>query len=289
MNFIIRPKILILSLLILTIFAMCGCNNTANTDESVLTASLKTMDQNIDCLDSLIRNSDVIVISEVTCQELYDATNSRYTATVNKWLKGAKNEESIHVYAGADELAIGKSYLLFLDYRESELYEKPLYSAFPDKTSIVEISSDNTLLGNEKYTKSKNKTELITYIENSPNLKVVNSETFDIIDKAENTQELYQISDYVAIIKPYSCFCKTKYVKAIHADIIAQYKGQLPDDYPFLLPFSVEIGEEYLMFLKNENEYTISLSTRHGSIISQKDPEAWEEAINVVKEIQSKL
>jgi hypothetical protein len=50
-----------------------------------------------------------------------------------------------------------------------------------------------------------------------------------------------------------------------------------------LLPSTVEIGKEYLVFLKKRDN-VLTLTTREESVISKEDTELWDGVMNQIEE-----
>ncbi|NNV04517.1 MULTISPECIES: hypothetical protein [Brevibacillus] len=231
-------------------------------------------------VDDAVKASDHVVIGEVVDEAKFSSTNTyRYTVAVKTELKGNVNAKSIDVYEAKDALKKGKEYLLFLEYWEHELYPRPVYTPIGEET-IIEIDK-NQLRGNENIVMNRKKDDMVTYIQNSPEAKRLTKKNVHIVEKASSTEELIDQSDFVLHVMPVEVVHENEYVKTVTADILQAYKGELDQDSAIInLPADVEVGKEYLVFLKGEKDFR--LTTRQGSVISKDHESQWNDVLNSI-------
>lgn len=238
----------------------------------------------INNIDDLINYSDTIIIGTVMNVVNFgaDGTN-KYSVSVNNALKGPAASDIIDVYGVGDILEIGKQYALFLGYWESELFPEPVYN-LKDNSLIIEVQQNN-LIGAEKILEGKTTEELISYIK-GPNVskkaKVLSdSPEFEIIDKLNSMDDLVSLSENILHIIPNEIIHENLYVRSVNATIVDVLKGSITDDKIFVnLPSTVEVGNEYIIFLKEGPENL--LVTREGSVVSKDDEKTWQAILEQV-------
>lgn len=257
------------------LFFVIGC-----AEETNQSGRYEELRSDIPDLDSLIMKSDNIVIGIVTDEEQFsEGPTYKFTFTVNDELKGNVEAKSIDVYEFYGDLVKGKEYILFLDYWESELYPKPVYTSY-NKDFLIEVRK-NSLIGGEKYVGKKKKDELIEYIKNSKEVNVFSEKEDAVIEKAKDLAELISLSDQIIHLVPKEIILENMYVKNVSAKVIQTLKS--PNDKEILslnlnLPATIDLDKEYIVFLKEDE--TLTIATREGSVVSKDNEALWQEILN---------
>lgn len=229
----------------------------------------------IDSLSDLVTISDNIVIGKVLDAEKHDDMNTyKFTFSVKDELKGKVESTLIDVYESLGSLQIDKEYILFLEFWESVLYPKPVYTSI-DKNTLIEISQ-NKLIGGEILVGNSNLKQLKEKIKSSmPVAAAAVSKADTIIEKAADLDELISISENIVHIVPKTVILENSYVKMFDVNVLKTFKGTINEEIIVLnLPSDVELENEYIVFLKDGN-----LATREGSIISKENEEQWQEIL----------
>jgi hypothetical protein len=279
-DFIVKQLKKVFTMAILSLFVITGCTPDHRDASLHITSREGETVTAITNVDDAVKASDHVVIGEVVDEAKFSSTNTyRYTVAVKTELKGNVNAKSIDVYEAKDALKKGKEYLLFLEYWEHELYPRPVYTPIGEET-IIEIDK-NQLRGNENIVMNRKKDDMVTYIQNSPEAKRLTKKNVHIVEKASSTEELIDQSDFVLHVMPVEIVHENEYVKTVTADILQAYKGELDQDSAIInLPADVEVGKEYLVFLKGEKDFR--LTTRQGSVISKDHESQWNVVLNSI-------
>ncbi|WP_134704915.1 hypothetical protein [Ammoniphilus sp. YIM 78166] len=254
-----------------------GSANTQSTQgyEKVVAEqqnSLKTF-------DDILGLADNILIGTVVSQEDNEDGAFKSTFAVEGQLKGSA-ENLIDVYEVPGHLEVGKKYILFLEYWEGEFYPNPVFTSV-NKDAIIEIQNNNELKGAEKFIKAKNKDELVKYIKNSDSAKLLTKKQFNVVNKYASDDQLISSSTTILSIIPKEIIEENKHIKVAKIEITESFKGSLKSD-TLMLPPSIEVGKEYLVFLKEKNG-TLTISSREGSVISKNNSQ-WGELIRKIQQ-----
>jgi hypothetical protein len=219
-------------------------------------------------LDDLVENADYIVVGKIGDYEIFNehGTN-RYNVEVNSQFKG-ESVNSIKVYLGKDRVFLGHSYLMFLNSYENPYYPHPIVNGF-----VFPIDHTDTInFGNAIHGfKEKNKEEVYEYITKSKGIKVTRDKD-KVKDKSINNQDLIDSSDHIVLVKLTKVNKINKYAIEAEIEIVQEYKGDLKV-HQLLLPPMVKAGEEYLVFLR-EQDYTMKITTRYDSV-REKGSDEW--------------
>lgn len=260
------------------LFLTTGC--AAEKDQTVqqLTNQESEKVSEVENLDDLIMISDNIVVGDVLYEEAFnDMGTYKYTFSVKNDLKGNVGTTSIDVYEESGALEKGKEYVLFLEYWESELYPNPVFTSIGEHAPI-EINQ-NKLIGEEKIVSQKTMDEMTDYIKNSPSVQVFSEKDYNVIEQANDLDELVSLSDHVLRIVPKAVIHENKYVKTAETEILENFKGTISEEkIPLNLPADIVLEKEYIIFLKGDESY--SLATREGSLISKDNESQWQDALN---------
>lgn len=266
-----------------------GCSSSSSQFSSTelkpttISRSEGQLSVEMETLDSLIEYADNIVIGTVLSEEEFsDSSTYKYTFSVRKDIKGDIDGQEIDVYEDYGNLEVDKEYLLFLEYWESELYPNPVYTSIGHKEDSIILIEKDSLKGSDKILQEKKSLkEMIQYIENNSGIKVKKNKGFKIKNKPDNDLDLVNSSDYVLSLIPIEISKENKYVKTVKVQITNQFKGTLTEDIIYNLPSKVEIGKEYLVFMKEDEG--LKLTTRHGSIVSKDDEARWNELLEILQ------
>lgn len=251
-------------------------NSSSNNEEVVLSFSENITE--FKDINDLVKYSHNIVIGKVDGKSSFDEGIDEYVFDVEKELMGKVTSKYINIYENKGSLEVGERYLIFLESWERELFPQTGYTSI-DERAIMQISNgiiDTNFFLTEKY----NERDIEKIIKNYSEVKIANnkitgSEEIKVIDSIDSIEELSNQSDLIAKIKPNQIIYENKYVKEITFEILDQYKGTI-NAKTLRVPSSVEIDNNYIIFLKEKENGNYTLATRNGSVISEKDTEKWE-------------
>lgn len=275
-----KKSILFLIVLLFSLLLITGCNLSPSSAIMEHSDS-KIETQNafeIEALDQLIELSHNIVYGKVESIEDFDGTTKKINVLITKELKGKTESDYIDVYEYEDFLEVGKEYLLFLEYWEDGLYPRPVYNVI--RTHAFEVSNGKIVetKDSKKFIKGRSKNELEKFIASSPNVKVKSVPEKNIIEKTNSVEELINVSGHILHIIPREIIAENKYVKNVNVEILDEYKGEINKKLPLSLPSSIEVGKEYIIFLKGNEE--LDLATREGSVVSKEDSKLWDSVVS---------
>lgn len=241
------------------------------------------LDTEIKDLNDVVKLSDNIVIGKVLDEKKYNDSNTyKYTFLVENELKGKVESEEIDVYEAYGRLKKDKEYILFLAFWEDELYPKPVYTSVY-KDFIVEINQNN-LIGEEELVGQKTKDEFINAIKKSSYVKSVTINNVNnkiVIEKANDLEHLISLSDNIIQIVPKTLQEENIYVKAVEVEVLNTLKGTIkPGNLFLVLPADINLGNEYIVFLKDKENGVYGITTREGSVVSKDNKELWQKIMN---------
>ncbi|GAA0379728.1 hypothetical protein [Bacillus horti] len=227
-------------------------------------------------LDNLIERAQFITVGTIIEDKEFDIFSREYKVQIQSVLKGEAISKEIVVYDKVGRYQLDSTYVLFLGYWDDELFPNRIHTSIY-KPAIVEITEDG-LVGYQEFIENHTDVSFIDYINNSLGIDSIQMQAVTVQEQAESLQELDQFSDHIIRIVPRSMNHEHKYIKFANVELLQIFKGDgIDTTYPLALPPSIELGKEYIVFLK-ENEATLSLATRNGSVISVDDPE-WTDAL----------
>lgn len=233
----------------------------------------------MDEISDFVKYSDNVILGTVLDSEEIDTLSAKNTVRIDENLKGAIDGKDIDVYETINTLEKGKQYLLFLGHHDSALYPREVYTSI-DKEMIIEVVKKE-IVSQVHIDYGLDYKSVIKSIEKSPGLKDIKIKN----DKVENKYYDYvsQVgeSDYVVSIVVNDMTKFNRFASEVKIDIINQYKGDLEKCDSIILTSDLEIGKEYLVFLKRLDDGSLTLSSRKGSIISSNSIQEWENAIEV--------
>ncbi|MGG2083048.1 hypothetical protein [Lysinibacillus pakistanensis] len=263
---------------IASLFFVTGCVTEKKQIVEEITNHESELISEITNIDDLIELSDNIVVGNILYEEQFsDMGTYKYSFSVKNELKGDLDNQTIDVYEAKGVLEKGKEYVMFLEYWENELYPNPVYTSLGDN-SIIEIDK-NTLNGEEKIINQRTKDEIINYIKESPEAKKFLLKNNNIIEEANSTNDLVELSDNILRIIPKKVIHENKYVKTVEIEILQKLKGTIKQENTILnLPAEIELEKDYIVFLKGNEDYR--LTTKRGSIISKDNVLQWQDTLN---------
>jgi hypothetical protein len=235
----------------------------------------------LETIDDLVKYSNYIVLGTVESESDFNDSTSEYKFLVENNLKSSIKAPEIYVYEAKAALISGNRYLLYLSCSDSIYYPGGAIYTSIDKESITLID-DNNLTSSNKFTdKEMNESKLINKIRSSEFINSKKEQRYDFMDKAEDYTELSDMSDYVIQVIPKKVLFENKYIKLIEPEIIKSYKGTLDNPKNLILPSNVEVGNEYLIYMK-KYDGELALTTKNGSIIKKDDIESWNKALDKI-------
>lgn len=272
-----------ISLIILMLNTGCS-NESERASYNILEGmSQSAKIESLQTLDDVIYAADYIVIGSLVQQTKHDTSVTLNTIQVDKQLKGHKDivGQAIDVTSQVPISKDPQSYLLFLDYHDSERFPSPIYISIIHSNPIV----DNIFADGPFEEESIDK--IVKLVKNSPQIDQFMSYPREIIEKADNLEHLYELSDYIVMLKPTSSVSTNSRVMLSAFEIIEQFKGdeQIKELQYINLPVA-NLNQEYILFFHNyledyenyEGTPNLFLATRTGSMISKEDS-TWEATI----------
>lgn len=131
--------------------------------------------------------------------------------------------------------------------------------------------------------------ELEKTLQSSPGNNVILSSASsglfpDIDDNSLSLEALIEKSELIAHVVPKDFSEGNKYVRQVTFDIKTVFKSDVEFDVaavPFMMPSSVKMGEEYIIFVQMHDGlfYTVS---QENSIIPKSDESKWNEALKTL-------
>ncbi|XID90837.1 hypothetical protein ACF3MZ_20245 [Paenibacillaceae bacterium WGS1546] len=231
-------------------------------------------------LDDYIGYADHIVYGKLISSSKFDESTSEYVFSVEKQIKGDTASKQINVYYPQGELESGGSYLLFLERFDGGLYPSPEYNILYFD-GMFEVDNDGTAHPNRFLTEKLSLDALIAKIKSSPaitkNRIKDDSELAMVVREVATADELAADSDLIAHIQPEYIHVKNKYFVIAAVKVLKTYKGDFNEGWEVVLPSSIEIGKDYLVYLHKKSMAIVTAKT--GSVIPMSNEKAWNEAL----------
>lgn len=273
-------NLLFLNILVVFIL-LAGCSGTMSNEYSQAEKMVEFSTEFIfTSLDEVVEYAPFIVHGEIIKEEEFDTDTAKYTVSIFEIIKGIIEEREIEVYQTKGTYQLKDQALLFLDGWADELYPNPLYTSISPDT--IFILDHEAVKGEESLISTKDTTQFLADVKEKAQQSVqVQAKVRATIEKAKDQQELLELSQHVIHLKVKDIIAENKYVKLVVFEVIQQYKGSLNSEIDrFVLPSSVQEGEEYLVFMNEKEPLVFNLATHQGSVISQSDETAWATMVN---------
>lgn len=276
--FIIIPVACILFVGSLILHNFNNKSATANNSDNIVLSYSESVVQ-FENVNDLVKYADNVIIGSIIEDNEFSKMTREYTFLVEDELKGSVNSTRIKVYETNDTLSLGNKYILFLESSESEYFPETSYTSV-DKDAIIKIDGKELVCEkSELIEDSKNIDDFIQKVKISPNLNYQR-------EKPKNTNALstkgdvdvFTQSDCVYQIIPKTITYENKYIKSVKVEFIKSYKGEFNEDSEIILPSDIEIGDEYIVFLKEKGN-TLTITTKNESVL-RKDDTNWDDFIN---------
>lgn len=231
-------------------------------------------------LEDLVKYADNIVLGSVTGSSRFAEGVCEFSLDINTEFKGDTNSDTIVVYEGPGILDVGGQYLLFLSQFEGGLYPSPIYTSL-DKSFIISVTKQSF---NRHSVPGIKLQGTLHEIISSPYLTYENPKDYQplILPDTATLAELTETASIIAHVKLTDFIVENKYMKVAEAEMIEAYKGYLEKDIPLYLPSTVSLGEEYIVYLR-EDSVTI-VASKHGRVVSKHDKEKWKNARKILKD-----
>lgn len=285
MNFFKRKSFFIISVVcILFVGSLLFYSNfksttTSNSDKKSIVMSNSESVVQFESVNDLIKFADSVIVGSIIEDNEFSKTTREYTLLVEDELKGIVNSTKIKVYETNDTLNLGNKYILFLESSESKYFPETSYTSV-DKDAIIKVDEKELVCKkSELIEDSKNIIDFIQKVKTSPNLSYKREKSNDINTlSTEEDADVFTQSDCVYHIKPKTITYENKYIKSVKVEIIKSYKGEFNENSEIILPSDIEIGNEYIVFLKKEGN-TFTQTTKNKSVI-HKDDTNWSNYVN---------
>jgi len=244
-------------------------------------------------LDELVKDSMVIVSGTMKDSSSFDTSTIEYVFEVERQFKGEGINETIHIYEGYSDAryTVGEKYVLFLERWEGGLYPAPVHTSI-DETQPIKIKGTTIHHDYVFLDKNLHTGELFEAIENSPSIhepssyEDLNNSSHMLLNNSISTlEELIEESDWIGRVIPTHIHQENKYFKNIGLKEIESFKEtesqSIEEVTTIYVPTSVELNNEYILFLKNHNG-TYQVTTRENSVVSKEETEHWEKILSVI-------
>lgn len=273
--------------------------NTSNKDLAITETEVNSSIHGIRKYDLTYQNlidkgSSNVLIGTILGKELLNEDTEVYRVSVEEQVLGETNNEEILIYASTENMyEVGEKYYLILSEFNSSIYEKDFY--VQDAEFVLKISDNGKLkriinFDNKEYedpfvdSKYNDVDELVLFTKkNFPEKNPSNSKTKEKID---STQMLVDQSDHVIEINVLDVVDTDNGLAIVDFEIIKSYKNGNLDNgasiHGMILPQKlVSQNMEYLVFLTERADTSVTLTTRENSIFAKND----ESYNSIVKEI----
>ncbi|MGE8207546.1 hypothetical protein ACQKP0_24035 [Heyndrickxia sp. NPDC080065] len=220
---------------------------------------------------NVMKTTNEVLVGRVIGLDELNESRKVYNVAVEDDILGETQNEVL-VYVGEELLEQGSKYVFFLQPLSSTVYEKDFYVQHPE--FIIKIGDNGELsrLANAyEFTYEKPFTDekynqlstLKSFIKK--NFKQNVSENQSVI-QYKNKEQLLQQSDLVMEIL-INEIDDDRGISIVHFVVLKKYKGD-KDDFDILLPTNqIKQGNKYLIFLKENEDGSPTLTTRNGSLI----------------------
>ncbi|QNU66537.1 hypothetical protein EHE19_017045 [Ruminiclostridium herbifermentans] len=229
--------------------------------------------------NDLIKYADNVIVGSIVEDNEFSKTTREYTFLVEEELKGSANSSKIKVYETNNTLNLGKKYILFLESSESTYFPETSYTSL-DKDAIIEVDGQKLVCKkNELLEDYKSTNDFVQKVKTSPSLRFIREKSKDIDTlSTKEDVDVFTKSDCVYHIIPTTITYENKYIKSVKVEILKSYKGEFNENWEIILPSDIEIGNEYIVFLKKEGN-TLTQTTKNKSVIRKNDTN-WSDFIN---------
>ncbi|WP_026477718.1 hypothetical protein [Alkaliphilus transvaalensis] len=230
--------------------------------------------------NAVTKISTHIVVGSVL--DIPEESIGMFRVEVTENLLSDVKEDIIYLYATNNLFRKNEDYLFMLNKMSSTVYPHDFYvpleefvfsvDAARDRIKRLENPSQQKYIVPFQEEKYNSFTEIKKYIKNlkSKNINLYKNDT-EIVIQAKNDEDLIKMADYILLIQPASITPNSNNMIMITRFVeLETFKGKLEDTRILLLPTGIKLDEKYLVFLIDHRE-SVTLATRHGSIISEKD------------------
>ncbi len=278
-SFIIALALCILLIGSLLLYNFNSKSATNSKNKSIVISNTESTVQ-FNSVNDLTKYADNVIIGSIIEDNEFSKTTREYTFSVEEELKGSVDSSSkIRVYETNDTLKLGNKYILFLESSESTYFPETSYTSV-DKESIIEIKGQKLVCKkDELLDNSKDISDLVKEVKTSPGLSHIRegSKTVAAFSSGEDI-DVFTKSDCVYRIIPREITYENKYIKSVKAEVLKSYKGEVNESSELILPSHIEIGNEYIVYLKKDGN-TLTQTTKNKSVV-QKDDASWSDFIN---------
>lgn len=263
--------------------------NSSNTDLAIKETAVNSGVYGLREFDLTYENlinkvSTNVLIGVVTGKEVLNNDKEAFKVSVQEQILGETNSKEILIYASNDNfLELEQKYFFILSENSKTVYDKDFY--VQDLDFVLKVLNDGSLLRlidvyqkkyeapfiNNKYNKVD---ELVSYTKD--NFSNKSNSRSKAIKKIDSHQILADKSDHIVEIKIQKVIDVDNGLVIVDFEISKKYKnGKLNNGaikHSMLLPQRV-IGsdKEYLVFLTERNDTSVTLTTRENSIIAKSD------------------
>jgi len=230
------------------------------------------------------KGSTNVLVGIVTGKEVLNNDKEVFKVSVMEQILGETNSKEILVYASNDNLLeLEEKYFLLLSEHSSSVYDKDFY--VQDTDFVLKVLNDGSLarlidVYEKKYeapfvkNKYNNINELILYTEE--NFKKKNNSHSKAIKNLDSTQKLADKSDHIIEINILDIINTDNGLAIVDFEITKKYKNGNLDNgankHSMILPQkSVISDDEYLVFLTERHDTSVTLTTRENSLIAKSD------------------
>lgn len=225
-----------------------------------------------------------VLIGVVTGKEVLNNEKEVFKVSVQEQILGETNSKEILIYSSNDNfLELEQKYFFILSEHSSSVYDKDFY--VQDREFVLKVLNDGSLerlidvyekkyeapFINNKYNKVD---ELVSYTKE--NFSKKNNAHSKAIKKIDSNQKLADASDHIIEIKIQKVIDVDNGLVIVDFEIIKKHKNGNLDNgaikHSMVLPQRV-IGsdKEYLVFLTESYDTSVTLTTRENSIIAKSD------------------
>lgn len=222
--------------------------------------------------NDIMEKSSYVLVGKISGTSKLNEARTVFNVDVEENVLGETNE-LVLVYADEELLEVGEKYLFFLEPFNSSLYDKDFFTQHPE--FIIKIDEKGTIQRLVNAFESKYEKPFIKdQFNNLSNIKSFIKDNYSsknrvmakVMDDASKTTLIEQ-SDYIIEINVKS-IDSVNGLSVIEYDTVKEHKGFLKNNPSIILPSNqVENGKDYLIFLNDKGNGTVTLSSRNGSII----------------------
>ncbi|MFD1737188.1 hypothetical protein ACFSCX_11560 [Bacillus salitolerans] len=282
-----------LLLAILTIVFSSGCALSTSKELELNEIHMNKLvhgitEQEMTLKNAIEKYSDHVVLGTINAFEKLNNTRDVYKVTISDSVLGGTPEEILVYTAEKNILEMDKEYLLFLKDFSSNLYDQDFFVL--NEEFVIKVEEDGTLarlvdVFKKTYVppfveeKFNNYGELKKYIQANYNKKKkINKQSVDKL----NEKDLVDKADHIVIITVTEVTPVNNGLAIVGYRVNKAYKnGNLVNVHSLLLPNSVEVGKEYLIFLRNTEGSAVTITSRQGSIL-EKDSKEYEKMLKLL-------